>query len=310
MAYDSKTYGQSPFGAPKKAGSAEEPSVKGPAAKSTATKGTVSDDGLDRGPTDGPNLADKFPKIPAVKLPGKGASKSDAGQSKTGQSKADQSKTDQSKTDQGETGKTGFFRKRFSELGASESKSSETGSTATKSTRKSRAKSTSSKRKSAKKAKAEALAEAEAAELAVAKRFSDEDRRVYLALLYKTGISGLVWAVLRLLRHELSEKAFAVINTLIDPVMIATVSLIGILGITFWSRRLLNDLAQHTRQLQADAESEDDKNYRPTLEIVGDSLEYNPQLRKNLAQIFNATSILLCSLVSYLVTFALFPTDS
>ena len=135
----------------------------------------------------------------------------------------------------------------------------------------------------------------------------EEDRRAYLSLLYKTGISGLVWAVLRLLRHELSDKAIAIINSLIDPIMIATVALIGIIGITFWSRRILNDLAQHTQQLQADAETEDDKNYRPTIEIVGDSLEYNPMLRKHLAQLFNAASILLCSLVSYLVTFALFP---
>jgi len=265
MAYDSKTYGQSPFGIPKKTdgkqpnGGALEGA--GESQPKQTIPGVVSDDGLDKGPTDGPNLADKFPTVPALKPP----------------SKANTS----SPTD------------------------------AKPSTRKSRssAKSSGSKRKSSKKAKAAAKAEAEAAESAIAKRFSEEDRRVYLSLLYKTGISGLVWAVLRLLRHELSEKAIAIINTLIDPVMIATVALIGVLGITFWSRRLLNALAQHTQQLQADAEASDDKSYRPTLEIVGDSLEYNPKLRKHLGQLFNATSILLCSLVSYLITFALFPTS-
>ena len=262
MAYDSKTYGQSPFGASKKPEGAEKPQSK------QSTAGVAADDGLDKGPTDGPNLADKFPKIPALKPPAKSA--------------------------------------------ASATKANSTSTSATTETKSSSRKSRSglkSKRKSSKKAKADAKAEAEAAELAIARRFLEEDRRVYLSLLYKTGISGLVWAVLRLLRHELSENAIAIINTLIDPVMIATVALIGIIGLTFWSRRILNDLAKHTQQLQADAESTDDKSYRPTLEIVGDSLEYNPMLRKNLGRVFNASSILLCSLVSYLITFALFPTS-
>ena len=268
MAYDSKTYGQSPFGASTKK---VEGTTK-PQAKTQARSG-VTDDGLDRGPTDGPNLADKFPKIPTVKPPDKALDKA---------------------LDKGATGKTD----------ADKTSPAET----KKSTRKSRSSAKSkNKRKQSKKALAEA--EAEAVELAIAKRFAEEDRRVYLSLLYKTGISGLVWAVLRLLQHELSEQAFAVINTLIDPIMVATVALISILGITFWSRRILNDLAQHTQQLQADAETEDAKSYRPTIEIIGDALEYNPALRKNLGQLFNATSILLCSLISYLVTFALFPTD-
>lgn len=261
MAYDSTTYGQSPFGAPKKPEGADKPDAK------NATPATTTDDGLDKGPTDGPNLADKFPKIPAVKP---SASTTSTASPTTTKPSARKSRSSASPA-----GK----------------------------------KSTGSKRKSSKKAKAAAKAEAEAVELEVAKRFAEEDRRVYLSLMYKTGISGLVWAVLRLLRHELSEKAIAIINTLIDPVMIATVALIGIIGLTFWTRRILNDLAQHTQQLQTDAEATDDKSYRPTLEIVGDSLEYNPKLRKHLAQLFNVTSILLCSLVSYLITFALFPTS-
>lgn len=141
-------------------------------------------------------------------------------------------------------------------------------------------------------------------------RFTEEDRRAYLSLLYKTGISGLVWAVLRLSRYELSERAIAIINTLVDPLMIATVTFIAVIALTFWTRRLLNDLAQHTQKLHADAEMPDDKSFRPTLEIVGDALEYNPKFRKNVAALSNAASIVICSLVSYLITFALFPTES
>ncbi|MEM6450384.1 MAG: hypothetical protein AAF703_08730 [Cyanobacteria bacterium P01_D01_bin.105] len=271
MAYDSKTYGQSPFGAPKKTEGSD---------KASAPR-AMPDDGLDRGPTDGPNLADRFPTIPMAKSPTSSPAQTSSS------AKATAAKSDAHKGSAPET-KTSSRKSRASTKGASNK---------------------SAKRKSSKKAKAEAKAEAEAAELAVARRFFEEDRRAYLSLLYKTGISGLVWAVLRLLRHELSAKAIAIINTLIDPIMIATIALIGILGITFWARRLLNNLAQHTQRLQADAEATDDKSYRPTLEIVGDSLEYNPQLRKNLARLFNVTSILLCSLVSYLITFALFPTS-
>ncbi|MFK8182587.1 MAG: hypothetical protein AB8B99_04380 [Phormidesmis sp.] len=284
MAYDSKTYGQSPFGVPKKTEGAGQPS----------NKNAIPDDGLDKGPTDGPNLADKFPTIPAAKPP---SSKTAAiANTRTASRSTSASSAASSSTSAGSASASSTSAK--SSTRKSRSSASQSGT-----------KSTGSKRKSSKKAKAEAKAEAEAEELAIAKRFAEEDRRVYLSLLYKTGISGLVWAVLRLLRHELSEKAIAIINTLIDPIMIATVALIGIIGITFWTRLILNDLAQHTQQLQTDAEATDDKSYRPTLEIVGDSLEYNPQLRKKLARLFNVTSILLCSLVSYLVTFALFPTS-
>lgn len=90
--------------------------------------------------------------------------------------------------------------------------------------------------------------------------------------------------------------------------MIAAIAFIATIGLTFWTRYLLNDLAMHTQQLHSEAEAPDGTNYRPTLEIVGDALEYNPKFRKNLAILFNAASILICSLVSYLIAFVLFPT--
>ena len=152
-----------------------------------------------------------------------------------------------------------------------------------------------------------AKADIETAEAEVAHRFQAENRNAYLSLLYKTGISGLIWAVLRLLHYELPKNVFAIINIIIHPLTIATLALLAAVALTFWLRYLLNDLAIHTQQLHADAETPDGKNYRPTLEIVGDSLEYNPQLRKNFAALFNVASILICSLASYLMIFAAFP---
>ena len=146
------------------------------------------------------------------------------------------------------------------------------------------------------------------ADSAVVNRFDDEDRRAYLSLLYKTGISGLVWAVLRLSRYELSERAIATVNIIAPPAgHSSTIALLAIVGLTFWLRYLLKDFARHTQQLHAEAETPDAQNYRPTLEIVGDALEYNPKLRKNFAALFNAASILVCSLVSYLITSAVLP---
>lgn len=273
MAYDSKTYGQSPFGSPKtsddqKAGGAKT-SAKASSKASEAKPLPVAplvDDGLDQGPA-ATGLASKFPAVPVAEP------KAPAG-------------------------------KITSDSGRGDRKSRTNNKAASKPTSK------TTKRKSKKTKAAEAAeAEAEAVEAAVAKRFFEEDRKAYLSLLYKIGISGLVWAVLRLLRHELSEDTVAVINTLIDPVMIATVTLIGILALTFWMRSLLKDLSLHTQKLYADAELTEGKDYRPTLEIVGDSLEYNPKLRKNLASFYDVASMLICGLISYLVTFALFPTD-
>ncbi|NJM97096.1 MAG: hypothetical protein HC800_07880 [Phormidesmis sp. RL_2_1] len=301
MAYDSKTYGQSPFGQP--FGQSREPADKAelPEAKDTQSdpaKAFVKD-GPEKQPAsaaraDAPEgslgeslgLASRFPSIPTAK-----PIASDSTSSKTASSKTVSSKTASSKTASPDPSLSSTAESRRSRATSSKSKP--------KSTRKSK------KTKVAETTKAKATE----AELAVARRFSAEDRQVYLSLLYKTGISGLVWAVVRLLRHELPEDAIALINTAIHPFIIATIALIALGGLTFWMRHLLNDLARHTQQLQTDAELTEGKNYRPTLEIVGDSLEYNPHLRKKLAAFYNAASTLICSLVSYLVTFALFPTQ-
>ncbi len=277
MAYDSKTYGQSPFGGSKKADpkSADDmPAAQSKLPTTTPSAKSLSDDGLDKGLESSPGLASKFPSIPIAK--------------------PDSSTSDSS----------GSPRK---------SRSNKSTATADKTTAKAanKAANKTTKRKSKKAKAAEVEAEAEAAEAAVAERFLEEDRKTYLSLLYKIGISGLVWAVLRLLRHELSDETVAIINALIDPLMIATITLIGLLALTFWMRSLLKDISMHTQQLYTDAEQTEGTAYRPTLEIVGDSLEYNPKLRKHLATFYNVTSTLICSLISYLVTFALFklPTD-
>lgn len=267
MAYDSKTYGQSPFGQPSK-----PDTPKPDASKPTA------DDGLDQGPAKGggkagsPGLASKFPTISTT-------AKTVSVSSKLGGSKSSSTST------------------------VSSSAASSLGKTSGKTTSAKRSKSTTKGSRKSKKAKAAeaAKAEAEAAEAAIARRFLEEDQRAYLSLLQKTVISGLVWAVLRLSVYELPEGAIAIVNIIINPMVIATLSLLTIIGLTFWLRRLLNDLAQHTQQLQADAEAEDLKNSRPTIEIVGDSLEYNPRLRKNFARLFNVASLLICTLTSYLL---------
>ncbi len=298
MAYDAKTYGQSPFGTPKpkdgskdgstpesstttgatsanKSGEQSKPSGKLPetaADRPTAKANSPADDGLDQGPKPvasserAPGLASRFPNISG--------------------NRANPSAP------------------------AASSPKPTTATSSAASTRKSRNTASKSSAKSKKsQATSSAKAEVEAAEQAIARRFAEEDRSAYLSLLYKTGVSGLVWAVLRLSRYELSKEAISLINIAIHPSVIAAIAFACAIGLTFWTRRLLNDLARHTQQLHSDAESPDGKNFRPTLEIVGDALEYNPKLRKNFARLFDAASILVCSLVSYLITFALFPAD-
>ncbi len=109
------------------------------------------------------------------------------------------------------------------------------------------------------------------------------------------------------MRYQVSERAIAIINVIIHPVLVSTIALVGTVGLTFWLRQLLKDLALHTQQLTIDAEATDSKNYRPTLDIVGDSLEYNPNLRKQLSRLFNVASILICTLISYVMTSLLLP---
>ncbi|MEL7225824.1 MAG: hypothetical protein AAF810_12260 [Cyanobacteria bacterium P01_D01_bin.36] len=300
MAYDSKTYGQSPFGSPKKTDGPAKP-------KPAAPSNPVVDDGLDQGPGEfspapqptaksstssaqSVNAADDEPALTGIptsvsQLAGKlGISKSvlDKVSGITGNGLAGIG--NDSSSAGADSSKTASKRK-----SRTTAKASKTGA---KSPRKS------------KKAKAAELAkaEAEAAEAAVARRFQEEDQRAYFSLLYKTGISGLVWSVLRLSRYELPEDAIAIINIIINPLLIGTIAFITVIALTFWLRRLLNDLARHTQQLHTDAEVTDGKNYRPTLEIVGDALEYNPKLRQNFARLFNVASILICTLVSYLIT--------
>jgi hypothetical protein len=301
MAYDTKTYGQSPFGAPKpkdgsKDGSVSDGSMANGVANEADKSGaerklpekaldtpaakpnSPAEDDLDQGPRQvagkGPakssGLASRFPNISGI------SSARSFGQPA---------------------------------VAKSHSQSVNAASSAPASNRKSRNTASKSSAKS-KKSQATAKADVEAAELAIARRFAEEDRSAYLSLLYKTGVSGLVWAVLRLSRYELSKEAIAFINIAIHPTVIAAIAFAVVLGLTFWTRRLLNDLARHTQQLHTDAEAPDGKSFRPTLEIVGDALEYNPKLRKNFARLFDAASILVCSLVSYLITFALFPNPS
>ena len=277
MAYDSKTFGESPFGGAK-------PDASKPAAdKPDTAKAPATENDLDKGPaefakeaarqtrhvdstTAAPKLKDRSPDLSSI----------------TGQLAG----------------------------GGLEGAKSDTSTTAKpKSTTrgKSRANKSTTRKKKSKTAKSAEIEAIEAAEAEAARRFRLENRNAYLSLIYKTGISGLIWAVLRLLRYELPKDVFAIINIVIHPLVIAAIALLAAVGITFWLRYLLNDLAIHTQQLHADAETPDGKNYRPTLEIVGDSLEYNPKLRKNVAALFNAASILICSLASYLMIFVAFP---
>ena len=305
MAYDSKTYGQSPFGnAPKPDGS-EESKPKIP---------TVPiDDGLDQGPGELSAAPPAISKATSAKtqIPNKPV----APNATPGDSPAAKSAIPASVTQI--ANRLGLGKAVETVIGGA-STSADDSSPSGRSSRKSRTTATSTakakttkkstKRKSKKTKAAElAQAEVEAAEAEIARRFLEEDRSAYMSLLYKTGISGLVWAVLRLSRHELSDDAIALINILIHPILIDALSLCAVVGLTFWMRRLLVDLAYHTQQLNEDAETSEGKNYRPTLEIVGDALEYNPKLRRNLNLLFNASSILICALISYLITSALLP---
>lgn len=259
MAYDSKTYGQSPFGKATKP--ENSPSAKSGTAKRSVNNGQEQT-------AEERDLASQIPTLavsPAHKAspqPGTRKSSSSATTSKTSSSKR-------------------------------------------KSTTASNRKSKKAKSMTKAEAAAAAIAAAEAAEAEVARRFEEEDHRAYLSLLQKTGISGLVWAVLRLSRYELPQGAIAIVNFIIHPLVISVLALIAIFGLTVWLRHLLNDLARHTQQLQSDAEASDDKSYRPTLEIVGDSLEYNPKLRKQFARLFSMASLLVCTLVSYLLVIGL-----
>ncbi|EDX85091.1 hypothetical protein S7335_2790 [Synechococcus sp. PCC 7335] len=286
MAYDSKTYGQSPFGNSPKPD--EEPGRKSVDARDTTL---ASND----------RQADKFPPISAIPGAQSAGVQPVERASKLGLIRAD---------DGGAIGKTAIatgLSKRKSRTSRSNSRLKVSSpkvsrdSTATKPARKSKkAKSNSTPAKTLK-------AAPETVEVAIARRFQEEDRSAYLSLFYKTGISGLIWAVLRLVRYQLSERAIATINIILHPVLVSMLALGGTIGLTFWLRRILRDLALHTHQLAIDAEVTDGKNYRPTLEIVGDSLEYNPKLRQHLARLSSAASILICTLISYIMTSLLLP---
>ena len=257
MAYDSKTYGQSPFGNPQKPNGDE---ASKSAEKNPDQKAKTAADKL------------PFSTVPTVQPPDRLADQFDI------EKDADQAASTPKR----------------------KSRTSSRSATAKASQKAKKSKTTNKASKTAKSAP-------ETAEEAIARRFLEEDRSAYLSLLYKTAISGLVWAVLRLVRHQVSERAIAIINIVIHPVLVSTLALIGTIGLTFWLRHLLKDLALHTQQLTVDAEAPDSKNYRPTLDIVGDSLEYNPNLRKQLSHLFNAASILICTLISYVMTSLLLP---
>ncbi|MEL6554180.1 MAG: hypothetical protein AAFQ63_12060 [Cyanobacteria bacterium J06621_11] len=332
MAYDSETYGQSPFGTPKKASApkpkASEPEASVPEVSYEFEGSAIDDDGLDMGPGELVSPASKMPSRPQTAT--QSSVKSTARKSTTRSSTRRTAKKDTSAAEAAAFSKAlqpsdssgeGFpsIGRIAGKLGigkaidkltnrVSDTVSSDATTPKSRTSTKTTAGSTTSKKSSrkSKKTKAAEAAQAEA-EAAIARRFQEEDRSAYLSLLYKTGISMLIWAVLRLSRHELSENAIALINILIHPLLVASVTIIAVAALTFWLRRLLNDLARHTQQLSADAEETGGKNYRPTLEIVGDSLEYNPHLRKKLALFFDVASMLICTLVSYLITSALLP---
>ena len=308
MAYDSKTYGQSPFGNPKKPSGSENAAENSGQAKSVPNAGFSPtqlpiDDGLDKGPGEIASAPVKKTS-PASTLPNSVAEAPPSTFPKSLQPNIPPAVSRLA-------GRLGLGKSPLDGQSATGSeptsarKSRTTTKTATKPTAKSASKSTRKSKKT--KAAEAARAEAEAAEAASARRFQIEDRNAYLSLLYKTGISFLIWAVLRLSRQEFSEDADAVINIIIHPLLISSVALIAVVAMTFWLRYLLNDLAQHTRQLSTDAEETSGKNYRPTLDIVGAALEYNPALRKNLALFWHAASILICTLISYLITSTLLP---
>lgn len=350
MAYDSETYGQSPFGNSSKSAVSKEKSAETSVSStsngsSTSTGQEPEDsfgvsvdneqaDSLDIGPD---NLA-AFPSLtssPTSSATSKAASKAtrpNKAKKKTSHYKRSSTRSRKSAKDTSAAEASAFANAlnpenisptvgRLSEklgigkvldqvssrLGSSGT-SARLGAEAQSSTKgkKAKASKSSARKSSTSKKKAEEAAQIEA-EAAAMHRFQEEDRRAYLSLLYKTGVSALVWAVLRLSRHEFSDDVDRIINTFIHPALIAVIALLSAVALTFWLRHILRDLAKHTQQLSADAEETGGKNYRPTLEIVGDSLEYNPQLRKKLSTLFNVTTSLICSLISYLVVFAAFP---
>ncbi|MEM8503518.1 MAG: hypothetical protein AAF716_10245 [Cyanobacteria bacterium P01_D01_bin.1] len=273
MSYDSKTYGQSPFG--------NVPTPNDEAASQPATE-------KEQKPKAGAEQSSLSP--PAWTVP----------------SVSSEQIADLADTETVDAGKATTKRKSRTSSRSSASKSSASKTSTAKVPRKGKKAQAASKAKAAK-ASSAAQTEPETAEEAIARRFLEEDRSAYLSLLYKTAVSGLVWAVLRLVRHQVSERAIAIINVIIHPVLVSMLALVGTIGLTFWLRHLLKDLALHTQQLTADAEATDSKNYRPTLDIVGDSLEYNPILRKQLSRLFNVASILICTLISYVMTSLLLP---
>ncbi len=319
MAYDSDTYGQSPFG--NNPNRIKRPSKSDP--KQTAANGAPSEstplagDSFDK--NDHRELDDK--ELQALDEPKEKPTSTyravPAGSSYTGPRTVSPKVPPMVGKLAGKLG-LGTSTGDGSVSGSSSGTSSSNSTAGASSRRKSRATSKQTTGRSAaksatatatrkgKKTKA-AQVETEATEGVIARRFQAEDRAAYLSLLYKTGISALVWAVLRLSRHELPDRSDRIINLLIHPLLVATFALLAVVGLTFWLRYLLNGIAQHTQQLHADAEETSGKTYRPTLEIVGDSLEYNPKLRKNLARLFDAASILVCTLVSYLLTSVLLP---
>ncbi|MEL7332421.1 MAG: hypothetical protein AAFN12_09225 [Cyanobacteria bacterium J06560_2] len=329
MAYDSKTYGQSPFGNPKKSSGAESKSAASATPTQPAAPPNIADDGLDQGPGEWkaptPSPRQTVEKVTnEKKTTSQVSTRASSSAAKSNASTVDEATQPKIPPVVGRlAGKLGLGKLSDklpgnlasqlqldgvsgAETATRKSRSSTktaTGKTATGKT--SKAASGKSTRKSKKAREAEA-AQAET-EAAIARRFQEEDRNTFLSLIYKTAISALVWAVLRLSRHELSEDADAIINIIIDPLLVSAIALVAVIAMTFWLRHLLNDLARHTQQLNMDAEETSGKNYRPTLEIVGDSLEYNPKLRKNFALLWNVSTILICSLVSYLVTSALLP---
>lgn len=280
MAYDSETYGQSPFGNPNKPSDNADQSGKR-AVPAQPDPNRRADQNANQNPgQDARQIArsDSSPTVPTAPQPA----------AKPASAASDRPSTTNTPTNAAKTG--------LAKASSSKRKSRAANKPAARESKKAKAT-----------AKPQAKADLDTANPAVARRFDEEDQRAYLSLLYKTGISGLVWAVLRLSRYELSDRAIAIVNTILHPLVIAAVALLAIVGLTFWLRYLLKDFAQHTQQLHAEAETPDAQNYRPTLEIVGDALEYNPKLRKNFAALFNAASILVCSLVSYLITSAVLP---
>ena len=277
MAYDSKTYGQSPFGnSPDPDEGAERNSIEG-------RDETVAESAA---------LVNPFPSMSTV---------SEVQPVEQLANKLGPVRVDSSATIAKTAIATGMSKRRprTARSKAPSSKSS-SGSATAKPSRKSKKTRTSSKTTKTQKATPETV------EAVLAGRFQVEDLNAYLSLLYKVGISGLIWAVLRLVRYQLSDRAIATINIIIHPVLVSVLALVGTAGLTFWLRRILRDLALHTQQISFDAEVTDGK-YRPTLEIVGDSLDYNPKLRQQLARLSNAASILICTLISYVMTSLLLP---